>query len=198
MTRTGESRRRRGRHGFTMVEVLLVLALMTVVGAIVWPAIDAPFAAERLRAAAEQLQADLVRARVAAVDSGTPHRLTLIAGERGYAAFVAGFGPAMPSTSIGDATAANVTPIFARMLPEEVQLQGAELAATEAPPPNALPGAIDLLFQPDGQTSTAKITLINDRAMHVTIRIRGLTGAVAVGDVSAAGDPLVASGVASP
>ena len=180
-----------------MVEVLLVLALLTAIGAIVWPAIDGPFASERLRAAAEQLQADLVRARVAAVDTGTPHRLTFFPAERRYALFVAGFGAAATVDPLGDPAAANVVPQFTRLLPEEVQLAGVELAASAAAPPAAEAASIDLLFQPDGTTSTAKIVLANDRQMHTTVRLRGLTGAVAVGEVSAAVDPL-AAGTVSP
>jgi type II secretion system protein H len=197
MQPTGEQRRRRSRHGFTLVEVLLVLALIIALGAIVWPAIDGPFAAERLRAAAEQLQADLARARVAAVDSGTPHRLTLIPGRRDYAAFVAGFGTAQLPGPTADPAAVNVLPIFTRMLPDEITLQAIELAATSAAPPAAATGATEVLFQPDGTTSTVKIVLVNDRQMQVSVRLRGLTGAAAVSDVSAAGNPLVA-GAPSP
>jgi hypothetical protein len=38
----------------------------------------------------------------------------------------------------------------------------------------------DILFYPDGTTSTAEVTIKNERGKYITIKLRGLTGAARV------------------
>lgn len=205
--------RRSARGGFTLVEVLLVFALLTIVGAVLWPALDGPFAAEHLRGAAELLRADLVRARVLAVDSGTPHRMMLVVGTRHYAVYEAPYGsptspppapaggaaggvqavaaPGDPASGVAPSLGPLGVPIIARSLPENVTLVNVELGLGEtAGVPAMLGGPVDVMFQPDGTTTTAKFVLVNDRQMSVSLRLRGLTGGVTVDDVSGGGATL--------
>ena len=58
------------RPAFTLVEVMLVLALLVVIGALIWPAVKGPFEGQRLRKAGDQVRAEWTRARTRAMKSG--------------------------------------------------------------------------------------------------------------------------------
>jgi prepilin-type N-terminal cleavage/methylation domain-containing protein len=175
------------RPGLTLIEMMLVLALMTALGAMLWPALDGPFAAERLKNAADQLQADFAKARVAAMDSGNEHRLTLVVGERYYSVAAAADPTAAPTTFAADAAAQVAVPIWQRTLAEEHRISHAETELSpDQPLVQIIPGTVEIAFQADGTTSTARVVLSNDKGMTVDVRLRGLTGSSAVGEVSAA------------
>ncbi|MCE9605979.1 MAG: prepilin-type N-terminal cleavage/methylation domain-containing protein [Planctomycetia bacterium] len=177
-------------RGFTLVEIGLTLALMIVVGALVWPALDKPFAAERLRKAADQLRADLTRGRVAAMRSGKLQMLSFDSTTGRYR-----IGPAdQPVTSPEVAAAAAAV---ARTLPEGIRIQ--QVAAiddvTPAPQPAGFsqpstPAVADvqssttIYFHPDGTTSSAQLTLVNEHTMFLRLELRGLTGATLVSELT--------------
>jgi len=58
------------RRGFTLTEVLLVLALLVILATMSWPALDRAFSGTRLRKAADQVRAGFSGARVEAMQSG--------------------------------------------------------------------------------------------------------------------------------
>ncbi len=45
----------------------------------------------------------------------------------------------------------------------------------------AVLGGVPILFYPDGTTSTARVTVVNELGDAITLTLRGLTGAVRVG-----------------
>jgi prepilin-type N-terminal cleavage/methylation domain-containing protein len=59
-----------GRAGFTLLELLLVLALVAAISAMVWPALQRPLATQRLKRAAEQVRMHLIKARTQAITTG--------------------------------------------------------------------------------------------------------------------------------
>ncbi len=61
------------RRGFTLLELTLVLALLVVISAMVWPAFEKPLASERLRRGADKVRAEWTRTRVRAMTTGSPH-----------------------------------------------------------------------------------------------------------------------------
>src|SRR5690242_20515691 len=63
-------RRNRTRYGFTLMELLLVLAILVAIGALVYPSLERPFAAERLRRGGDQVRAHWSKARNHAIESG--------------------------------------------------------------------------------------------------------------------------------
>ncbi|GEM_PF-2751043 len=65
-------RRRRKHPGFTLVEMLIVVAIVCLVLGLSWPALRRPAGKATLREAAKQLRADLVRARLEAMRTGVP------------------------------------------------------------------------------------------------------------------------------
>jgi prepilin-type N-terminal cleavage/methylation domain-containing protein len=58
------------RAAFTLLELLLVLALIAAVAALAWPALDRPLATQRLRRAAEQVRMQLIKTRTKAINTG--------------------------------------------------------------------------------------------------------------------------------
>ena len=58
------------RSGMTLLELMLVLALLVVVGAMAMPAFKGPFANQRLRKAGEMVRIEWNRARIQAMKTG--------------------------------------------------------------------------------------------------------------------------------
>jgi type II secretory pathway pseudopilin PulG len=188
------------RSAFTLLELTLVLALMTLIGAIVWPALDAPFAAERLKKTADQLRADFTRGRVAAMNTGRVHLFSWDPATRRYAVVAMDDMTADPFSVPVDPAATMMLPALDRPLPEDVTIH--EVAALDdvTPPPAISPvqgfgipttptaavATTHVYFHPDGTTSTARVTLANDRQMFIDVHLRGLTGGTAIGDVLSA------------
>src|SRR5262249_42166726 len=61
-----------GRPAFTLVELMLVLAIICVIAAMSWPVLKRTFELGRLKSAAEQVQAAFGHARVDAMNKGVP------------------------------------------------------------------------------------------------------------------------------
>jgi prepilin-type N-terminal cleavage/methylation domain-containing protein len=70
------TRHRRSRLGFTLIEILSVVAILALVAAVVVPNLGA-IQARRLRAEAERLASHLELARQRAVMTGVPHRVAI-------------------------------------------------------------------------------------------------------------------------
>ena len=58
------------RRAVTLMELLLVLAVLVAVAAMAWPAMVGPLETQRLRAGAERVRVQWVRARVKAIETG--------------------------------------------------------------------------------------------------------------------------------
>lgn len=62
------------RRGYTLFELLLVLALMVIVATIAFPVVDSLLTPNRLEAASDLLQAKWAEVRARALDEGRPFR----------------------------------------------------------------------------------------------------------------------------
>jgi type II secretion system protein H len=68
--RAGEQSRLSAARGFTLLELMIVLAIMVLLIALVWPSLRRPVLRHAVQQAAQQLVRDLARARMAAIDHG--------------------------------------------------------------------------------------------------------------------------------
>ncbi|RMF93962.1 MAG: prepilin-type N-terminal cleavage/methylation domain-containing protein [Planctomycetota bacterium] len=119
---------RADRHGFTLVEVLLVATIILIVVALTLSAMTRPVASRRLAIGAEQVRAAWSRARNRAMASGTPFRFRcLLESDQ----FIIEYVPADEASTTIDATAwsgetvdteGGLPPIFRTVqhLPEDV------------------------------------------------------------------------------
>jgi prepilin-type N-terminal cleavage/methylation domain-containing protein len=88
------------RHGFTLIEVLAVVAILAVITALVMPAVENRLEAERFSSAGRQMEAAIVMARAEAQRRGVPLTLTaraIASGETGL------FVEAVPGVEEGSA-----------------------------------------------------------------------------------------------
>ncbi|MHB8862092.1 MAG: pilus assembly FimT family protein [Pirellulaceae bacterium] len=72
------------RHGFTLLELIIVLAILSVLIAAAWPALRRPVLRSAAQQAARQLVKDLARARMKAVESGSVMRFRFEPGGMQY------------------------------------------------------------------------------------------------------------------
>lgn len=68
------------RKGFTLLEMILVLAVITAISALAYPTISGWFRGETLRTAADSVRAAIAMARHLAIEEGQPYRLAIVEG----------------------------------------------------------------------------------------------------------------------
>lgn len=173
------------RDGFTLLELILVLALIVVIFALATPALRAPLAAVRLEKAGDQMRTEMARARVHAMKTGRTLGLE--------------YQPAMGSYRMVDWSSPSVTAIalaadsgaMPKRWQEVCQLpDGIHFASSTVTDNRSAHAWIDpssaarqgpgwsqpILFFPDGTTSDATLVLQDARGDRLQVALRGLTG----------------------
>jgi len=195
------------RPAFTLLEVLLVLALLAAVAAMSAPVLTRTLDARRLRSAADEVRTEWARTRNRAMESGRTfvfryqpasnvYTVQPWSAEEDYLESsdltALGLGTPVPGQTALPGADPLSTATTTRQLPERVTFAGsetvldvrAELQTQEA----AMAGAIDeqwsapIFFYADGTASTARLALANERQQHILLSMRGLTGVVHVSD----------------
>jgi prepilin-type N-terminal cleavage/methylation domain-containing protein len=208
--------RRPEPRGFTMLELLLVLALIVAISAAAMPAFFGPLENYRLRKAADMVRIRWEKLRIQAMKSGQTMMFRFqVGGNRCQGgpwssgedvlessqfmggAFQAGMvapGPGMVPSNSGDLE-------FEEEMPERVMFVGVESAvsvrdamiqqmASAMTGPNQAPEdqawSPPILFYPDGTTSTVRLVLQNQQQQFIMLQLRGLTGVTTVSDLMVA------------
>ncbi|MEX0793575.1 MAG: prepilin-type N-terminal cleavage/methylation domain-containing protein [Pirellulaceae bacterium] len=196
------------RSAFTLLELLLALALLAAFAAVSIPAIMNTLKSQRLQYAAQQLQADFSRGRIEAMESGRIRMMRFqvdngkyviqpyLQGNDALESNLVGVGGGMPG---GGANTANFSmqsaeqEIRNEVLPEGVVFAGNEVKASmrgfqleqEAGQTMMMSEIRPILFYPDGSTSDAKVFLKSEDDTILSVKLRGLTGVARVEEVSA-------------
>jgi prepilin-type N-terminal cleavage/methylation domain-containing protein len=169
---------RHARRGMTLIELLLVLAVIVVVVGLAGPMFYESMRVQQLRSAADQLRTDLSKARNRAMSSGQMLGLTLT--ENSYTIGLAS------EVDENEASA----PAFQQStipLPEGLRMQvlsgdvGSEMPA-EALGMTAGSAGIAAYFYPDGTTSTVEFQILDDKQKSLVVSLRGITGVALVQD----------------
>jgi prepilin-type N-terminal cleavage/methylation domain-containing protein len=169
--------RRYSRHGYTLVEVLVVMAILILLGAIVVPSIATFRGDTRPRAAGDVIRGELATARARAKDEGRPYRIAISddgkrirrAPDDDNFAQADAFGEASGSCTAVDFPFDDVTASV--VTEQDSTLTSANGWTTIA------------TVQPDGICSEDNVLVSlkdNDGNTAIYIRIRGLTGRASV------------------
>jgi Tfp pilus assembly protein FimT len=182
----------RARRAYSVLELMLVLALIVILGAFAYPELRGPIARQRLKSAAEVIRGAWNNARSSAMTTGEIH---LFRYESGSGLFqVQRWINADTSSSEGPSAAASTASDEQLSLPEEVEfLEGEQLDARASFEAQAMSGADtgsapSVMFYPDGTTSTIELEIVNIYETRVRISMRGLTGVVSVSAPYESGD----------
>ena len=193
-------------RGMTLIEILVVLALLVVIGGLVVPVFAGSIASVRLRRAGDQVLTGWSRARAEAIESGAPYQFRftpntgtfviepwtgLLGAENSSAVGTtpaAATGASTTTTTTTSSTATTATSsstVSNTALPEEIIFQSGELAVEDIQSGERSVASLQdageslstpILFFPDGTASDASILLTNGKKQFVRVTLRGLTG----------------------
>jgi prepilin-type N-terminal cleavage/methylation domain-containing protein len=76
--------RRQRRRGYTLIEVVLVMALMVILAAIGYPSIESMYTSVKVDGAADSVRAAWAEAQAHAVKEGRPYRFAVVPGKGNY------------------------------------------------------------------------------------------------------------------
>ncbi|HPM82189.1 MAG TPA: hypothetical protein PLF81_15890 [Candidatus Anammoximicrobium sp.] len=203
------SRRLPAAAAFTLMELLIVVALLAMVLTLSLPSLRKLSAKSELRTAARQLRVTLLEARLAAIDSGRPVVFRYQPGggqfevERGQELSAPlhraseQLGVAEPdqfdtgSTAGDAATEPQSLPRGVRFVDPSTDRQAAPSAAVGEQPDSGS-WTVPLVFYANGRTRNARIALIND-TYRIELDVRGLTGTVQISQVASLPTPEAAA-----
>jgi prepilin-type N-terminal cleavage/methylation domain-containing protein len=169
--------RRRPRPGVTLIEMLLVVAILIALAAIAYPTLSAMYGDVKVKAAADEVRAAWTEARAHAIEDGRPYRFAVEPGTGKFkvAPDADGFWDGSGGTS-GDE---GENPPFTQEgdLPNGIQFDvSADLPTTGG-------WATVVVFNPDGGCShDVEVALKEDdeEGAPVVVKARAMTGAVTV------------------
>lgn len=193
---------RKSRQAFTLMEVVLVLALLVVIAALTFPSIEVMYTDMRMTSAADQIQAHWAEARARAMEDGQPYTFSVVWSKGNYR-----IAPenADSSSATSDASGPNNTPDAGLLVIDDRLEKGIRFGQPDAWQGSAGDGQGDssmpvdgvdasswssvVTFLPDG-TARADATLIlyARNATPLSVKVRALTGAVTVTPVQQDGD----------
>jgi len=168
------------RNGYTLVELLLVIAIMVLLAALSYPSIEGIYGDVKLNAAADQIRGSWADARTQAIEEGRAYR---------FAVQNDGKYRIAPDTSEhwgGGATADGVAPNDPEAHPLDVQEslpQGVKFSdngiANSGEPGDSGGWITVVRFLPDGTASTdVEIVFESAGCRPLQLKLRGLNGAV--------------------
>ena len=187
------------RRGFSLLELMLVLALLVIVAAFTYPSVTGPLDNSRLRYSGDQIRAAWARARTKAMESGRTYVFRCQPAGSNYVIepwinnddllesdLVTQGGMAV-GESAQEMAADSLGPKV-ETLPEKISFNASEIvaetraqfltatadSATEADATWSAP----IFFYPDGSSSTARVVLMNQHDRYTVLTLRGLTGVV--------------------
>ena len=193
------SRRPRARGAFTLLEILLVLSVLTVVVALIWPTLMHYMREQEIREGAELARSAAAGSRIKAIDTGLTYQFRYEPNGRQFVVVPYDPPETIAASSTDSATAGETAtyPVVSGQLGVESRfvIPEDEPNVTEAIPPEvfaSLPNAGDLegvawgpplLFYPDGSADDAMFRIVNEDDLRIDLALRGLTGTVTVGPI---------------
>jgi prepilin-type N-terminal cleavage/methylation domain-containing protein len=172
------------RSGFTLLEVMLVMAILVILAAVALPSLEAMYGDTKLRGAADEVRGAWAEARARAIDSGNNYRFAIKAGTGRYR--VAPDSPDFWDGTNESAEDGDTGQVLTGSLPKGITFgDGNPNQNKQALPETASGWRVLVTFLPDGTckipdgSDYAKITLTYDGSMLI-VSVRALTGIVTV------------------
>lgn len=167
--------------GYTLLEVVLALALVVVLTAVLWPTLSAITRGAALDRAADQMRAELTRVRLRAMEEGRPFQMTLVTDsgqfQVGEASTAVANDNSPMSNRAGSGANTNSANSESLTLDENVKFRA---IATQAPGGANTSGPVILTFRPDGTTDDVEFEIVDADGAFARVRVRGITGGVAI------------------
>jgi len=168
--------RPRQRPAFTLLEILLVLAILVALGAMIYPTLTGMYGDVRVKAAADDVQAAWTEARAHAIEDGRSYRFAVqpSTGKFKVAPDADGFwdGSGGPQDE-------NEAPPYSH----EGELSSGILFDVPADLPNSGGWATVVVFNPDGGCNHDVEVVLkedDDEVALVIVKVRAMTGAISV------------------
>jgi prepilin-type N-terminal cleavage/methylation domain-containing protein len=181
--------------GFTLLELLLVLAVLVTVASLTWPSLTRYLREQDILEGAEATRAAAAGTRIKAIDTGLTYQFRYE--PQGRMFVVIPYDP--PETIAASSTitdgSVSTYPMLSGRLSEQCRfvVPADQPGVSEGLPPEAftgLPNAGELqgvtwgppiLFFPDGTAADATFGIVNEDDLRVDLSVRGLTGALSLG-----------------
>ncbi len=182
--------------GFTLLELVIVLALLVTVAAVVTPALMRSVGETRLKRAAETVRIELAHTRARAVEEGLTYQFLFEPAGGRFVSIPAekdGEAPALGAASV----AVDDHPRFAGRLPAGLEFVKTEIIGesrkldsglfagmADADALAAVAWSEPVLFQSDGTASDSEVPVWNPtQGTRVDVSVRSLTGRASVGGI---------------
>lgn len=181
------------QRGFTLLEVMLVLALMVILGSLAYFSLDGMAADQRVAAGADAFRACMAEARSRALEEGRSYRCSVVPGKGNYRA-----APDSPDYWTGSddpvSTDNSSSPPYIKsdVLPKGVAFYTPDNPPGDGPaqgtdsslPPDQVPSSswtTMVTFAADGTTRDDVSLILQGRgARPLALKLRALTGVVTV------------------
>jgi len=165
-------RNRHARRGFTILEILVVLALLLILGAVVIPSISGVYGNTRQKVAADVVRARLADARALAMETGVSYRIAISADNTKIR--VAPEGQEFASAAAG-------TGAMAKAIESTLEKATAEREIDPDEPPSGADADgwhTIVTFLPDGTCKEDMVTVrvLEGQFPPLRIQVRGVTG----------------------
>ncbi|MBX3443492.1 MAG: prepilin-type N-terminal cleavage/methylation domain-containing protein [Planctomyces sp.] len=194
------------RRGFTLLEILLVLAVVAVIIGATWPSLMQYVREEGLRSAVDEVRQDLAGTRLKAIENGLVYQFRYEPGGRNYIVLPydrpeTGNVAASSTQSQFRPTRPQGVPTVMGKLPETLQFRALPTQRVETIPTEWLSmlsqreslGMVQwsgpILAFLDGTTDNATLIIEDRQGYWQGLTLRGITGSVELGPVIRGGSP---------
>jgi type II secretion system protein H len=173
--------------GFTLMELLIVLAIMVLMAGACWPMLRGVMDKAYLADAAKGLRTVLSQARLDAIDSGVPRQFRFQPGGTQYELAVYAFTDDSLLANAGGETTSDTTVRYD--LPQGIQFAAPAADADDSSSDNADASRSGdewsqaILFYPNGHSDNLRLRLSGAKGMYVEVWLRGITGVAKVGPI---------------
>lgn len=176
-------RRLKAPSAFTLIELLLVLALLVVIASFTVMTLDGSVLRSKLRKSVEQVRTAWCDARLQAVSGGQRLAFTCMVGGRDFR--LSPVDNWLPANEEGQQSQS-----VSGQLPEGIVFRSLEAASNTAVTGGAAPAYVDegqwsqpVVFNPDGTSYDALLVLEEESGKQVQVSLRGITCTAESADV---------------